>query len=155
MKPYVKIIGVTALALGLLSFKKYTDYSHVIKEMQFFIDKVRNLRQRNGKFYFDFDLVFYNPTNIDFVLETSGLINVKRIDVLFKGKKLGAATSDVSAIYLPSKTGYRITQITIELLLLELVNLFSSDAELDASLFSAQVTVEALGMTYIIDQKII
>jgi hypothetical protein len=154
MKPYVKAIGIAALAIGLFSFKKYIDYSTVINQMQFFVDKIKNLRQKSGKFYFDFDLVFFNPTDIDFMLETAGLIKIKQIDVFYKGKKLGTATSDVSQIYLPAKTGYRIKDITIELLLLDLIGTMSTGFTFDTKDFLAQVTVEALGKTFIVDQQI-
>jgi hypothetical protein len=154
MKPYVKAIGIAALAIGLFSFKKYIDYSTVINQMQFFVDKIKNLRQKSGKFYFDFDLVFFNPTDIDFMLETAGLIKIKQIDVFYKGKKLGTATSDVSQIYLPAKTGYRIKDITIELVLLDLIGTMSNGFTFDTKDFLAQVTVEALGKTFIVDQQI-
>jgi hypothetical protein len=154
MKPYVKVVGVAALAVALFSFKKYVDYSKVINEMEFFLDKIRNLRQKSGKFYLDFDLVFYNPTDIDFMIETAGLIKVRQIDVFYKGKKLGTAVSDISEIYLPAKTGYRIKDIAIELLLLDLIQTFSSELTFNSADFLAQVTVEAMGKTFVVDQKI-
>jgi len=154
MKTSVKVIGIAALALSLLSFKVYKDYSTVIEKMTFFMSKIRNLRMRNGKFFFNFDLVLHNPTDIDFSFDTAGFIKVKQIDVFYEDKLLGRAFSDATKIELPAKSYFRITDIEVEVIPLGLLGSLSTIIE-DQSKFRAQVTIDALGTTYIVDQPFV
>ncbi len=151
MKTSVKVLGIAALALGLFSFKVYKDYSTVIEKLNFFMSKIRNLHLKNGKFFFNFDLVLHNPTDIDFSFDTAGYISIKQIDVFYSNKLLGRAYSSATKIELPAKSYFRITDIEVEVIPLGLLGSLSSILE-DTSKFKAQVTIDALGTTYIVDQ---
>lgn len=154
MKPYLKILGITTVALIALSFKKYSDYSAVINKITFFMSKIRNVKRRNGKGYFDFDLVLHNPTDIDFSFDTAGYITVKQIDVLHDGRLLGTAYSNATRIQLPPKSSFRITDIQIEVVLLGVLGQLAAIVQ-DQSKLTAQITIDALGTTYIMEQPFV
>ena len=149
----LKIVGVSALALTLFAFKKKADFTKVIEKMTFDLRKIRQLHTSNGKFYFDFDLGFHNPTEYDMTLYTAGLIKLKKIAVSYKGKLLGATTSEVTKFELPAKSNYLVTDIKAELLLLNVVSQFlNGGIDTNIENYQIQITIEALGKTWIIDK---
>ena len=153
MKTILKLVGITAVAATLFAFKKKRDYEKVINAMKLTISNVRNLRIRNMKFYFDFDLTFHNPTDADMDIYTAGLISLKRINVIYQGTYIGSATSNTTEFSLPAGGYFTVKGIQIECLMLEIINKFAT-VGLDTDLTNYQVVIEiqALGQTFTIEQ---
>ncbi|MFN3753299.1 hypothetical protein [Flavobacterium sp.] len=149
----LKAVGIGALALGLFAFKKKSDYESVINEMTIDIDDLNNLRSSQGKLYVNMNVALHNPTNIDFEPYTAGLIRVKQIKVFHKGVEIGNAFHDLYEISLPKKSNFLITNIKVELLALNIVDLLLN-GQLDDNLnnYRVHIYVEALGKTWIIEQ---
>lgn len=152
----LKVLGVGAAALTLFAFKKKSDYSKVIEQMTFFIRSIRNLRMKNAKIYVDFDLEFFNPTEFDFDVFTAGMIKLKRINLFHtaagKTTKIGTALSDLTSFSLPAKSNFTVSNITIELLLLNVANQFLNEG-LDTNINNYHVTIEieALGKIWVVE----
>lgn len=149
----LKAVGVGAVALTLFAFKKKKDFSKVLEQMTIDMRSIRNLRQSNGKVYFNFDLGFHNPTEYDLILYTAGLIKLRKIEVYYGNKLFGSTTSEVTKFELPAKSNYLISNIQTELLLLNVVKQFlSGGLDTNPDSYKIQITVEALGKTWIIDK---
>ncbi|MFY8069510.1 MAG: hypothetical protein ACOVMG_05385 [Flavobacterium sp.] len=154
MKPIVKVLGLATVLLAAFSFKKYNDYSEVINAIRFKVSKIRNIRRVGSKVYATFDLILFNPTSTGFDFDTSGLIAVRQIDLFYKDQFIGSAVSDITRIELPANSGFRITNIQIEIIPLNIISQLEAiiNNEID---FNAKITIQALGQTYVIDQPII
>lgn len=155
MKPIVKFLGLTTLALAALSFKKYNDYSEVINALKFRVYKIRNYRRIGSKVFVTFDLVLINPTSTGFEFDTSGLISVKQIELFYKEQFLGRVFSNITKIQLPANSGFRITNIDMEIVPLNIISQLESLISGSLTDFNAKITIEALGQTYILDQPLI
>ncbi|MFN4026428.1 MAG: hypothetical protein ACK4IZ_03180 [Flavobacterium sp.] len=149
----LKVAGVAALAFGLLAFKKKNDYESVIEKMTIDIDSIYNLRTTQGKAYLNMNVALHNPTDIDFEPYTAGLIKVKQIKVFRNNVEIGNAFHELYEIALPAKSNFLITNIKVELLLLNILNLLL-DGQLDTNVsnYRVNVYVEALGKTWVIEQ---
>lgn len=149
----LKVAGVAALAFGLFAFKKKNDYESVIEKMTIDIDSIYNLRTTQGKAYLNMNVALHNPTDIDFEPYTAGLIKVKQIKVFRNNVEIGNAFHELYEIALPAKSNFLITNIKVELLLLNILNLLL-DGQLDTNVsnYRVNVYVEALGKTWVIEQ---
>jgi hypothetical protein len=153
MNTPVKIaLGLTG-ALALFGFKKKNDYSAVLSQMEIAVDNIHNLRNRSGKLWVDVDVILINPSNLDFSPITAGAITLKKI-ALFMGKTLlGNGHGTVNNFDLPAGKTQKIENVQIELLSLNIIDqLFGGSAFSDANNFRIEVTLEALGTTWIIEQ---
>lgn len=155
----LKIVGITTLGLIALSWKKINDYSKVIESMQIYL---RNFNLKSIKatwtkdqlfISFQLDVVFFNPTEIDFSFDTAGLIEVKKIELLYKGSKIGEANSTVSAIYLPPKTAYALEAVPFTVAVNNAIAAWAEKG-IDTNLanYSIVVHVYAVGRTFIVEQ---
>ena len=153
MKTMLKLVGITAVAATLFAFKKKRDYEKVVNAMKLTISNIRNLRIRNMKFYFDFDLTFHNPTDADMDIYTAGLITLKKVSLLYQGTLIGNAYSNTTEFSLPAGGYFTIKGIQIECLMLEIINKFATIG-LDTNLTNYQVIIEiqAFGQTFTIEQ---
>ncbi len=155
-KSLLKILGVSTVALGLFAFKKKTDYEKVIEQMTIDIRNVHNLRTKNAKLYLDLDIGFHNPTQYDFDLLTVGAIAVKQIIVFHKGVKIGTAStnpnSNDNSFELPAKGNFLLTNISVELLFLDIVSMFANN-QLDFNVenYQVHIQIQALGKTWLIE----
>lgn len=150
-------IGVGILALiGAYGKKKYDDYSLVIEKLQFKINSVSKVKLQGLSLFFDISVLFYNPTEFDFFVDSLGLVSVKKIRVFRKGVFLGEANSDITAIEIPAYGTTEIKGITIETkylsFLSELSNLASFTELQD---YKLEIIVEAIGETYVIEQPLL
>lgn len=153
MKTILKLAGITAVAATLFAFKKKRDYEKVINAMKLIISNIRNLRIRNMKFYFDFDLTIHNPTDADMNIYTAGLIALKKVSVFYQGTLIGNAFSNTTEFSLPAGGYFTIKEIQIECLVLEIINKFATIG-LDTNLanYKIEIEIQALGQTFIIEQ---
>jgi len=117
------------------------------------IDSIYNLRTTQGKAYLNMNVALHNPTDIDFEPYTAGLIKVKQIKVFRNNVEIGNAFHELYEIALPAKSNFLITNIKVELLLLNILNLLL-DGQLDTNVsnYRVNVYVEALGKTWVIEQ---
>lgn len=153
MKTILKLVGITAVAATLFAFKKKRDFEKVIASMKLVISNIRNLRIRNMKFYFDFDLTFHNPSDADFDIYTAGLIALRKVSVFYQGTLIGNAYSNTTEFSLPAGGYFTIQQIQVECLVLEIINKFATIG-LDTNLanYKIEIEIQALGQTFIIEQ---
>lgn len=117
------------------------------------IDSLYNLRTTQGKAYVNMNVALHNPTDIDFEPYTAGLIRIKQIKVFHKGIEIGNAFHDLYEIPLPAKSNFLITNVKVELLLLNIIDLLL-DGKLDTNVnnYRVNIYVEALGKTWVIEQ---
>ncbi len=155
----LKIVGITTLGLIALSWKKISDYSKVIESMEIYL---RNFNLKSIKLTwtkdqlfasFQLDVVFFNPTDTDFSFDTAGFIEVKKIELVYKGSKIGEANSAVSAIYLPPKTAYALEAVPFTIAVNNtLAAWIEKGIDTNLANYSVVVHVYAVGKTFIIDQ---
>lgn len=138
---------------GLFLVNKVQDYKKVIDQMIIDIYQIKKLRTSNARFYFDIDLSIKNPTNIDFSISTFGLIKIKKITLFYKNTEIGSANSEMTEFSLPKNGVTIIKNITIELLLVNLINeFFEKGLDTNPNNYSAVIEIEALNNTYTITQ---
>jgi len=153
MKTILKLAGITAVAATLFAFKKKRDYEKVINAMKLNISNIRNLRIRNMKFYFDFDLTLHNPTDADMDIYTAGLIALKKVSVFYQGTLIGNAYSNTTEFSLPAGGYFTIRGIQIECLFLEIINKFATvGLDTDLTNYRVKIQIEALGQIFTIEQ---
>lgn len=161
MKTALKLFGVAAVAATLFAFKKKNDFEKVIAAMKMTISNPRNFSVKTVlvqnevelKAYLDFDLTFHNPTDADFDIYTAGLISLKKVTLFHKNLLIGNAFSNTTKFELPAKSNFTISGIKVELMVLNTINQFlehGMDGNIDN--YKIQIEVEALGMTFLIDQ---
>lgn len=152
-----KAIGALAI-LGIASAygkKKYNDYNEVINNLKFEIDDISNARVRDLKLLFDVDILFENPTNIDFSVNGLGLIAVKKVKVFRENILLGEAYSNVTQIEIPANGTMILENVTIETKYLNFLNELSNLASYsDLSKYNLEIEVDILGQTYVIEQPL-
>jgi hypothetical protein len=152
----LKVVGGLAVVSTLFAFKKKGDFSKVMEAMTMDIRNISKLRMKGfGKVYLDIDVGFHNPTDYDMTIFTAGAITVKEIKLYYKKVLIGNAVSTAGkdSFELPAKSNYLITDITVELLFLNIINQFLAGG-LDANVDNYQIhtVVDALGKSWIIEQ---
>ncbi|WP_163398142.1 hypothetical protein [Flavobacterium fluviatile] len=154
-KTIFKVLGGTAVLLTLFAFKKKNDFSKVLEEMTLDVRNIRNLRMNGAKLLADVDLGFHNPTKYDMTILTAGLIKLKQIKLFYKRVQIGSALSlnGLDTFELPAKSNYLITDITMELKLFSIADQWINNG-MDANMnnYTAHITVEALGKSWVIEQ---
>lgn len=152
-KTILKVLGGAAVVSTLFAFKKKSDFSKVIEQMTMDVRNVHKLRTSGGKLYMTVDIGFHNPTKYDMTIFTAGVIKVKRIQLFYKKILIGNAYSSLQEFELPANSNYLITDIQVELLLLNIVDQFLKGG-LDSNVDNYQIhtTVEALGKTWVVEQ---
>jgi hypothetical protein len=107
------------------------------------------------KLYFDLDVDFQNNTRYDFDVDTAGYILMRKINVFHKGVLLGVATSNTTRIYLPAYGNFRVTDIQVEVSLIDAINDLSNNG-LDTAPgnYSLEIFVEALHSTFVVEQPL-
>jgi hypothetical protein len=156
----LKVLGGAAVVTTLFAFKKKGDFSKVIEQMTMDIRNIRNLKPKNlfspnAGVSVDIDIAFHNPTQYDMTAYTAGTIDIQKIQVFYKGTLLGNAVSKAgeNKFELPAYGNYLIPNITVDLLLLNIVNQFMNGG-LDTNVdnYKVVITVQALGKTWIVEQ---
>jgi hypothetical protein len=152
-KTILKVLGGAAIVSTLFAFKKKNDFSKVIVQMTMDVRNIHKLRISGGKVYMVVDIGFHNPTDYDMTILTAGMIAVKRIQLLYKKVVIGHAYSNTTKFELPAKSNYLITDVQVELLLLNIVDQFLKGG-LDSNVDNYQIhtTVEALGKSWVVEQ---
>ena len=149
----LKILGGAAVVTTLFAFKKKGDFSKVIENMTMDLRNIRNLKMRNAKVYCTLDIGFHNPTVYDMTIETAGLIKVKEIRLFYKKVLFGKAISNTTSFELPAKSNYLITDIQLEIVLLNLVEqLLLTGLDTNVDNYQIHTVVEALGKTWVVEQ---
>ncbi len=152
-KTILKVIGGAVIVSTLFALKKTGDFSKVMEEMTMNITNIRKLRTKDGKLYMDIDIEFKNPTQYDMTIFTAGMIKLKQIKLMYKGNVIGNAFSSKTEFELPAKGSYKVTNITVELLFLNIIDQYFKGG-LDSNMNNYQIhsTVEALGKNWLIEQ---
>jgi hypothetical protein len=149
----LKVLGGAAVVTTLFAFKKKADFSKVMEAMTIDIRNIRKLRLSGSKLLMDIDLGFHNPTPYDMTILTAGLIKVKEIKLLYKGKQIGTALSNSTEFELPANSNYLITDIKVELLYLTLINQWlTTGIDTDVNNYQVHTVIEALGKTWVVEQ---
>ena len=149
----IKVLGGLAVVSTLFAFKKKGDFSKVMEEMTLDIRNSRNLRLRGDKILTTIDLGFHNPTDYDMTILTAGLIKLKAITLFYKGKQIGTALPSIVEFELPAKSNFLVTDISIELLYLNLINQWlTTGLDMNVDNYQVHIAIEALGKTWVIEQ---
>lgn len=152
-KTILKVLGGAAVLSTLFAFKKKGDFSKVIEQMTMDIRNIRKFRVDNGKVYILIDVAFHNPTQYDMTLYTAGMIKLKEVRLSYKGTVLGTALSSKTEFELPAKSNYLISNIQVEVLLLNIfAQLFNGGFDSNEDNYKIRTTVEALGKSWIVEQ---
>lgn len=153
-----KVLGAAAVLLlgsAALGKKKYDDYNEVIEKLEFEIDDIHNVRTSGLKLLFDVNILFKNPTNIDFHVDTYGVIAVKKVKVFKDNVLLGEANSNITQFQIQAFGTLLLKNITIETKYLSFLSELSNLASYsDLSKYKLEIVAEALGKTYVIEQHL-
>lgn len=150
----IALVGAGAVALfGIFAYSKKVAFDEVITQMSLDVSNIRNLRTKSLKLYCDCDVTFKNNTSTSFEVSTAGLIAVKRITLLYKGKVLGNAYSNTTQFTLPANGEQKISNVQVELISLNIINqLFGGNLDGDPTNYTLEVEIVALGKTFIVEQ---
>lgn len=149
----IAIAGAGVLLLGAWAVNKKSSFDEVITQMTIDVSNVRNLRTKNLKLFLDCDVTFKNNTSTDFSVSSAGLIMVKKIALLYKGKLLGNAYSNTTAFSLPAFGEQKISTVQVELISLNIIQqLLGGSLDGNPENYKIEVEISALGQTYIIEQ---
>lgn len=149
----LKILGGAAVVTTLFAFKKKGDFTKVIENMTMDLRHVRDLKTRNAKLYATLDIGFHNPTEFDMTIQTAGLIKLKEIRLFYKNVLFGKAVSNTTSFELPAKSNYLITDIQLEIVILNLVEqLLLKGLDTNVNNYQIHTVVEALGKTWVVEQ---
>ncbi|SDX37164.1 hypothetical protein [Flavobacterium degerlachei] len=149
----LKILGGAAVVSTLFAFKKKGDFTKVIENMTMDLRNIRKLHLSGAKLYAVADIGFHNPTQYAMTVKTAGLIQVKEIRLFYKGILFGIAKSNTTSFELPAKSNYLMTDIQIEIVILNLIDQYLKNG-LDSNVDNYQIhtIVEALGKTWVVEQ---
>lgn len=149
----LKILGGAAVVTTLFAFKKKGDFTKVIENMTMDLRNIRDLKTRNAKLYATLDIGFHNPTEFDMTIQTAGLIKLKEIRLFYKNVLFGKAVSNTTSFELPAKSNYLITDIQLEIVILNLVEqLLLKGLDTNVNNYQIHTVVEALGKTWVVEQ---
>lgn len=153
MKPIVVVLGIAAASLSAFAWKKKKDFSKVIEKLTWDIHDIKNLRFKSGKLLFDMDIAFHNNTPFEFTFDTAGLIYLRRVNVMYKGKLMGVAMSNTTKFDLFPWGNFLVTGVQVEVQLAELISqIVNQGLDLNTDNYQLELQIEALGNTFLIEQ---
>lgn len=155
MNKFIIAIGAGVVAASIYGYKKLQDYTTVVDQMtvSFFDVSQIDLSALNFNDLFsgatnwiniDIKLKITNPTDIDFVINTIGLVTIKKVLVYDSTNKLiGTAIVDETRMKIPAH-GFSTTKwLPLQLPVENLVNSFLSSV--DPNQFTYKVIINIAG----------
>ncbi len=154
-----KLVIGGGIALGLiaiLGFKKKSDFDTVVANMEILVDDVRNVRLKGLNTAMDVNIRVVNNSNTDFSIATGGLVKITKIALVNQqGKIIGDSTMAMDNITLPSNDSIVLKNIPIEIPAMSMIQEFGNITNFNKSNYKLQVTVQALGQEYVLEQALV
>lgn len=115
-KKVLAVVGISALALGYYSIKKYKAAKAIIEKLVVRPKDIKDVRLSFEKISFTLSLELQNHTHFDLGFTTGSLIGINRIKIFTPTEILLAdVDTDISAIELLANGSYTIDDLEVEI----------------------------------------
>lgn len=144
-------VGVSLVTAYILGRKKLGEVKEVADNLAFQVHKIKDIKFNSGNIKIVLDMALINNSSKDFSLDTSNLINLKKIVVYAKnGYQLAEAEKHISNIALAANSHILIENVDLYVNTSNIGNLVGTLLKLKPEDLITKAHLEVFGKPYIV-----